>query len=155
MPLSSPIKALNDWRFSKNVGIYALVEVNDQLYEQEISLQQPYRNFASIKEGFIECYNFMHIPTNAINITSRRCSPLLRQDDYSNLSIKRFFAIYWQKNAWTTLLKRRTHSVAGFVTVCFDGCFVKCFRHGPSVIFQFQRPVSHLREAFCTRRHNY
>ena len=45
--------------FKKNVDIYALVDVNDKLYEQEISLQQPYRNFASIKEGFIECCNFM------------------------------------------------------------------------------------------------
>ena len=33
-----------------DVDIYALVDVNDQLYEQKISLQQPYRNFASIKE---------------------------------------------------------------------------------------------------------
>ena len=31
---------------------------NDQLYEQE-TLQQPYRNFASIKEGLIVCCNFM------------------------------------------------------------------------------------------------
>ena len=34
-------------------------------------------------------------------------------------------------------LKRRTHSLAGFVTFCLDGSFVKCFRHGPSVISQF------------------
>ena len=60
--------------FKKNVDIYAVVDVNDQLYEQEISLQQPYRNFASIKEGFTECCNFMHIPNNAIDVTSRRCS---------------------------------------------------------------------------------
>ena len=45
--------------------------------------------------------------------------------------------------------------MAGFVAFCFDGCFVKCFRHGPSVIFQFQTPISHLREAYCTRKHNY
>ena len=36
--------------FQKNVDIYVLVDVNDQFYEQEISLQQPYRNFASIEE---------------------------------------------------------------------------------------------------------
>ena len=33
---------------------YAPVDVNDQLYEQEISLLRPYGNFASIKEGFFE-----------------------------------------------------------------------------------------------------
>ena len=32
------------------------------------------------------------------------------------------------------LLKIRTHSMAGCVTFCFDGCFVKCFRHRSSVI---------------------
>ena len=33
----------------KNVDIYAHVDANDQLYEQEISLQQPSPYFASIK----------------------------------------------------------------------------------------------------------
>ena len=33
----------------KNVDIYAPVDANDQLYEQEISLKQPSSNFASIK----------------------------------------------------------------------------------------------------------
>ena len=45
--------------YQKNVDIYAPVDGNDQLYEQEISLQGPYRNFASIKEGFLECFDFM------------------------------------------------------------------------------------------------
>ena len=44
--------------FQKSVDIDALVDENDQLYEQEI-LQQPYRNFASIKDGLIESCNFM------------------------------------------------------------------------------------------------
>ena len=32
------------------------------------------------------------------------------------------------------LLKILTHSMAGCVTFCFDGCFVKCFQHVPPVI---------------------
>ena len=34
------------------------------------------------------------------------------------------------------LSKTLIQSVAGCVALCFDGCFVKCFLHGPSVIIQ-------------------
>ena len=34
-----------------------------------------------------------------------------------------------KKNAGIMLLKILTHSMAGFVTFCFDGCFVKRFQH--------------------------
>ena len=63
--------------------------------------------------------------------------------DYSRLSILRFFAIY-AKKCENNALKILTHSVAGCVTFRFDGCFVNCFRQGPSVIIQFKRPISNL-----------
>ena len=69
------------------------------------------------------------------------------QDGYCRLSIQRLFAIYEQKNAKITLLKILTHSVAGCVTFCFEGCFVKCFLPG-SVL----RPVSFLSNCYSTRR---
>ena len=43
---------------------------------------------------------------------------------------------------------------AGFVTFRFDDYFVKCFWHGTSVIFQFERHTSNSRECYCTSRHN-
>ena len=49
IPSVSCIRALRDWRLSNNVDIYAPVDANDQLYKQEISLQQPSPYFASIK----------------------------------------------------------------------------------------------------------
>ena len=36
-----------------------------------------------------------------------------------------------------TALKILTHSMAGCVTFCFDGCYVKCFQHMSSVIIPF------------------
>ena len=47
--LVSCIRDFSNRRLSKNVDIYAPVDANDQLYEQEISLQKPSPNFASIK----------------------------------------------------------------------------------------------------------
>ena len=47
--LFSCIRDFSDLRLSKYVDICAPVDANDQLYEQEISLQQPSPNFASIK----------------------------------------------------------------------------------------------------------
>ena len=47
--LVSCMRDFSDWRLSKNFDIYALVDANDQLYEQEISLHQPSPNFASMK----------------------------------------------------------------------------------------------------------
>ena len=41
------------------------------------------------------------------------------------------------EDARKVLLKILTHSMAGCVTLCFDGCFVKCFQHGSSVIIPF------------------
>ena len=41
------------------------------------------------------------------------------------------------ENARIMLLKILTHSIAGCVTFCFDGCFVKCFKHVSSVIIPF------------------
>ena len=49
IPSVACIRALRDCRLSKNVDIYAPVDANDQLYEQEISSQQPSLYFASIK----------------------------------------------------------------------------------------------------------
>ena len=49
--------------------MYAPVDVNDQLYEKEISLLRRYRNFAS--EGFLECFDLLHIFKIAL-LTSRR-----------------------------------------------------------------------------------
>ena len=42
-----------------------------------------------------------------------------------------------KKNAKIMLLKILTHSMAGSVTFCFDGCFVKWFKHVSSVIIRF------------------
>ena len=52
------------------------------------------------------------------------------------------------------LLKILTHSMAGSVTFCFDGCFVKCFQHVPSVIIPFLRPIGNLRNCYSTIRRN-
>ena len=41
------------------------------------------------------------------------------------------------KNARIMLLKILTHWMAGFVTFCFDGCFVKYLQHVSSVIIPF------------------
>ena len=50
--------------------------------------------------------------------------------------------------------KAFVNSMAGCVTFCFDGCFVKCFRHVSSVIIPFLRPISNLRNCYRTIRHN-
>ena len=42
-----------------------------------------------------------------------------------------------KKNAKIMLLKILTHSIAGSVTFCFDGRFVKWFQHVSSVIIRF------------------
>ena len=42
-----------------------------------------------------------------------------------------------KKNAKIMLMKILTHSMAGSVTFCFDGCFVKWFQHVSSVIIRF------------------
>ena len=47
--------------FIKKAHVPSSVDVNYPLYEQEIFLQQPYRNFASVKEGFIECLDFTRL----------------------------------------------------------------------------------------------
>ena len=49
-----------------------------------------------------------------------------------------FFAISTKKNAGIMLLKILTHSMAGSVTFCFDGCFVKRFQHVSSAIVHFK-----------------
>ena len=51
--LVSCLGAFIDLRLSKNVGIYAPVDVNDQLYEQAISLL-----FCINKRKFFECFDF-------------------------------------------------------------------------------------------------
>ena len=44
-----------------------------------------------------------------------------------------------RKNARIMLLKILTHSMAGCVTFCFDGLFVKCFQNGDhSVLNTYQ-----------------
>ena len=42
-----------------------------------------------------------------------------------------------KKNAKIMLLKILTHSMAGSVTFCFDGCFVKWFQYMSTVIIRF------------------
>ena len=73
---------LSPHRYSK-FGLYELLEicayqkrryirsvdVNDPLYEQEIFLLRPCRNFASIK-GFLECRNFTHKFKNTLMTSS-------------------------------------------------------------------------------------
>ena len=44
--------------------------------------------------------------------------------------------------------------MAGSVTFCFDGCFVKWFQHVSSVIIPFERPISYLRNRCSTIRRN-
>ena len=63
--------------------------------------------------------------------------PRFKQDDYSWLSILRFFAISTKTNARIMLLEILIHSMAGSVTFCFDSCFVKWFQHVSSVIIRF------------------
>ena len=48
--------------YKKKVNIYAPVDLNDRLYEQEISLQQPYRNFASKKKDSLNVAILCDIP---------------------------------------------------------------------------------------------
>ena len=52
------------------------------------------------------------------------------------------------------LLKSLTHSMAGSVTFCFDGCFVKWFQHVSSVIIRFKRPISNLQNCYSRIRRN-
>ena len=52
------------------------------------------------------------------------------------------------------LLKILTHSMAGSVTFCFDGCFVKCFQHVSSAIIPYQMHISSLRNGYSTIRRN-
>ena len=52
------------------------------------------------------------------------------------------------------LLKILTHSIAVSVTFCFDGCFVKWFKHVSSVIIRFRRPISNLQNCYSTIRRN-
>ena len=51
-----------------------MVDVNDPLHEQEIFLLRPCHNFASFKEGFLECLDFMPGQNYASDVTSRRYS---------------------------------------------------------------------------------
>ena len=57
-----------------------------------------------------------------------------------------------KKNAKIMLLKILTHSMAGSVTFCVDGCFVKWFQHVSSVIIRVQRPISNLQNCYSTIR---
>ena len=59
---------------SKNVDTYAPVDVNDQLHEQETSLQRPYRNVASIKQFQKDSLNVSILCDNAFDVTSCRYS---------------------------------------------------------------------------------
>ena len=52
------------------------------------------------------------------------------------------------------LLKIPTHLMSGFVTFCFDGLFVKCFRHGSSVIILYKKHVSNLQSGYSKIRRN-
>ena len=96
-----------------------------ELHGQETFLLRPYQNFASIKfnQGFPECFNYKHWSKQHYWHPIMRLLSLSRQDDYSSLSIKRFFAIYPQNNARIIVLKRLIHLVAGCMTLCFDSCF--------------------------------
>ena len=44
---------------------------------------------------------------------------------------------FFKEYARLMLLKILTHSIAGSVTFCFDGCFVKWFKHVSSAIIRF------------------
>ena len=59
IPSVSCIRALSDWRLSKNVDIYSRSISMTSFNEQEISMLRPYLNFASIKERFLEYFDFI------------------------------------------------------------------------------------------------
>ena len=54
--------------YQKNGGIDSPVDVNERLYEQEISLLRPYRDFVLIKEGFLKCVDLCDIQDFQINM---------------------------------------------------------------------------------------
>ena len=66
--LVSCIRDFSDWRLSKYVDICAPVDANDQLYEQEISLQQPSPNFASINKDFVNVSTLCNIPSHIVTL---------------------------------------------------------------------------------------
>ena len=55
--------------------------LNDQLYEQEISLQQPFRNFASIKEGIHWMSQFYAIFQRTLLTSHRDVVAALRESE--------------------------------------------------------------------------
>ena len=65
----------NFWRltFIKKRWYLRCVDVSEPLHEQEILLR-PCRNFASVKEGFIECLDLAPRQNYASDVTMWRCS---------------------------------------------------------------------------------
>ena len=102
------------------------VDVNHPLHKQKIFMLRPCLNFASVKEGFLECLNFT-------------CYSKLCFQGKMTIPGYQFRASlqFMHRKVQIMLLKILTHSMTGCVTFCFDGSFVKCFQHVSSVIIPF------------------
>ena len=59
---------------NKKKTLIPTVDVNDRLHEQEIFLLRPCLNFASVKEGFLECLDFTPSQNYASDVTALRYS---------------------------------------------------------------------------------